>query len=92
VGSAEFCSTFNMVQNLALSISPRHSAYYGSGRCRVMLDILRGTALGSLELCSTFYMVQKLALSSYFRHYTCYVSSSSRDLLDFLHVKEVGAA
>ena len=70
MGAVETCSTFYIVQNLALSSSVRHSTWYRSGRCRVLLDILHGTEVVAVEFFSKFFMVEKWALSSSAQHST----------------------
>jgi len=52
-----------MIQMRALSSAARHSTWYISGSCRVLLDFLHGTELAAAESYCTLYTVEKWELS-----------------------------
>ena len=78
-------------KEVALPSYARHSTWYISVRCWVLLDVEHGTEVSDVELCSTSYMVQHWALSSSVCNFTWYFSGVFR-VLDILHGSQLGAA
>jgi len=87
----DFCSTFYIEQNGAVSSSALHFMWYRFWHCRVFPDILHGTIVGAFAFCSTLYMVQKCALSSPAQCSISYRSGLCPVLLVCLHGTLVGA-
>jgi len=71
VGVVDICSTFYMVHKWAQSIAARHSTWYRSGCCGVLLDFLHGTEAGAAELLNILHCREMEAAISA-RHSICF--------------------